>query len=425
MGKDGFPVLDTAVARPLRVVDSPEIFPVIDDGNLRSVAGGDQAAKGLQSRSHLSDVAEHAGVAAAVMIHHSAVEFFKRAAALAPLEILHGIGSVRDGLHRAEHMYAGPFQFADGLPVGGGRRAFHQQERLLFERAHQIMVEREPAGNLRFGFLVFTPGGIRVPGDDVHRILEGVVVQLVEEIHEIGGDRQIRADSLDGFSLPADEIVCLMGAEPVPVKVKPVHRFLAGRNGRFDLVPGRIAMAPEIGPPRLVEGVERAVFFTQPAAESLLAQRTVALPAILVGQVPQDDAGMMGEAFCESGVDLPHLFAVDRRGIAVVVALAVQIARHIAADAADLRIFAGHPRGLCAAWRGENGRDPVLIKVGDDGLEPVKIVAALLRFQPGPRKNPDRDAVDVRFFHQVDVRGKDVRSVEPLIRIIVPAVQQA
>ena len=109
----------------------------------------------------------------------------------------------------------------------------------------------------------------------------------------------------------------------------------------------------------------------------------------------------------------------------MVVALAVQIARHIAADAADLGIFAGHPRGLCAAWRGENGRDPVLIKVGDDGLEPVEVVAALLRFHPGPRKNPDRDAVDVRFFHQVDVRGKDVRPVEPLIRIIVPAVQQA
>ncbi|MNY81484.1 hypothetical protein D3C86_2230710 [compost metagenome] len=58
------------------------------------------------------------------------MEFLTGSAALPPLEILNGIGAVRDRLQRRELMHTRTLQLAYRLPVRQAWRALHQQERL-------------------------------------------------------------------------------------------------------------------------------------------------------------------------------------------------------------------------------------------------------------------------------------------------------
>ena len=92
-------------------------------------------------------------------------------------------------------------------------------------------------------------------------------------------------------------------------------------------------------------------------------------------------------------------------------------------DAEHLRVFLGHPRRARAAWRGQNGIDAVLVKVFDHIAEPAEGVRPLFRFEGSPGENRQGDAVNVRLLHQLDVACQNIGPVEPLVGIVVAAVQ--
>ena len=139
--------------------------------------------------------------------------------------------------------------------------------------------------------------------------------------------------------------------------------------------------------------------------------------------MPENHRRMIGEAFGELCIDLPDLFAVDRRGIAVIVSAALQIADALCTDAANLRIFFCHPRGFCAGGRRQNGIDAVGIELVDDVCEPVELIVAFMRFEGRPGEDADGNAVDICLFHLFDILREDIGTVEPLLRIVVAAVE--
>ena len=148
----------------------------------------------------------------------------------------------------------------------------------------------------------------------------------------------------------------------------------------------------------------------------------MALAAVLVGEVPEDDAGVAPEAARERLIDSLHLLAVDGRGVAVVMARAEELARAVGVDAHHLGILLREPRRPCAAGRGEVDGDSGGVEAVDDLLHPVEIVAPFLGLQRAPGEDAQRDDVDVCLLHQLNVALEDVRAVEPLVGMVIRAV---
>ena len=107
----------------------------------------------------------------------------------------------------------------------------------------------------------------------------------------------------------------------------------------------------------------------------------------------------------------------------MVVAAAGLIPHQVPLHPADLRVPLAHPHGLGARGRGQHGVDAVFIQIVNDLFQPVKVVNALLGLQLGPGENAHGHAVDVGLFHQADILLQDVGAVQPLVRVVVPAVE--
>ena len=244
------------LARAAGRVNGPSVFPVKQDRHLWRGAGSAQRGEILQHLAHARDFAEHACVRPAVMVDHCAVKFFAAAAALAPLEILHGIRSMCDGLDGCQFVLARRFQAVDGPPVDLTGRIFHHQEGCPLHTAHQVVRHGRVDGHGDIAARVRAPGGVIVPGNDVEDVFEFRVVEAIIKAHQIGGDGQIAAARAHGGLFPGAEIHRAVRDKAAPVNYLAVHEHLPARRGRLDLFPVRIRMAPETGPPGVVERVE-------------------------------------------------------------------------------------------------------------------------------------------------------------------------
>ena len=184
-------------------------------------------------------------------------------------------------------------------------------------------------------------------------------------------------------------------------------------------------MAPEAGVPRFVQRFQAAVARFQPAPEFGLAEGAVAVAAHLVGDVPQDHRRVTAEPAGQLLVDGTDLFPEQGRSVTIILAAAVQLPDTVGADAAHLRVFVGHPGRTRRTGRGQNGGDAVLVERVDDVRQPVQLVDALLRLQSRPGKYPQRDDIHVGFLHQFQVLLQNIRAVQPLFRVVVPAVEKS
>ena len=106
----------------------------------------------------------------------------------------------------------------------------------------------------------------------------------------------------------------------------------------------------------------------------------------------------------------------------MVMARAEELARAVGVDAQHLGILLREPRRPCAAGRGEVDGDSGGVEAVDDLLHPVEVIAPFLGLQRAPGEDAQRDDVDVRLAHQLDVLREDVRAVEPLVGVVVRAV---
>ena len=322
-----FQIVHAAVARSGCTLYGPQVFHVQHQGGLRFDIGTLHLADLQQPASQGFHIPEFPGIAAAVMIYHGAMEFFRGAPALAELKVLHGIRAVRHGLHACRQMHAGALQPGHRRPVCGAGRALHQQEGLLFEGAHHIM----PKGkrNCLIPVIPCLPLGIAVPGNDIQVVLEFEIVIFREVIHEIGGDRQLRSFCTYRLTLFPHEIHHLICGETLPIQPKAVGTPFPIGHRRVDLFPAGIGMAPEGCPPLLVQLLQRTVFLLQPAPKGFLAQGAPADASVFIGQVPQDDAGMLPKPPGKSSIYLAHLFPVIGGGVTVIVALSAPVPHHM------------------------------------------------------------------------------------------------
>src|SRR5439155_12511205 len=97
---------------------------------------------------------------------------------------------------------------------------------------------------------------------------------------EVRGDRDGRGDATQDLFLREETVQ--QGVRGEPVEVELLRGVGEGRRhpGWVDLRPVAVALRPERGAPRGVEGVEVGVALTQPAAEVLGGDIAVAGPDV-------------------------------------------------------------------------------------------------------------------------------------------------
>ena len=215
-----------------------------------------------------------------------------------------------------------------------------------------------------------------------------------------------------------------MGGEAPPVDKHAVGAGFRHFTGRFHLRPVGVTVAPERCPPRLIEVFQRSIALFQPLAEFFLTQRAIAVARKLVGQVPEDDCRMMRIPLRQRRVHLPYLAAVNRAGQAMIVPSAEVVALVVLIHAQDFGVLLRHPRRTRARRRCQNDVDAAAPQPVDDFVQPREVVHAVLRLQPRPRENRNRHTVHMCLMHQLDVLFQNLRMIQPLVRVIVAAVQE-
>ena len=121
---------------------------------------------------------------------------------------------------------------------------------------------------------------------------------------------------------------------------------------------------------------------------------------------------------------LPYLAAVNRAGQAVIVPSAKMVALVVLIHTQDFGVLLRHPRRTRARRRCQNDVDAAAPQPVDDFVQPRKVVHAVLRLQPRPRENRNRHTVHMCLMHQLDVLFQNFRMIQPLVRVIVAAVQE-
>ena len=155
-----------------------------------------------------------------------------------------------------------------------------------------------------------------------------------------------------------------------------------------------------------------------------MAQLAVALAAVLVGDVPGNDRRMIGITLGQRAVHLAHLLPVDGRGQAVVVAAAMQRLDPLLADAQHFREFLRHPGRTSPARSGQKDKDAIGMQGIEHLIQPAKLVTPLFGLQTRPAEDAHRHDVAAGLLHHLDVAGQNFRAIEPLIRVVIGAVQQ-
>jgi hypothetical protein len=269
------------------------------------------------------------------------------------------------------------------------------------------------------------PARVVVPRDRIEVRGQLPVVEARVRSHQVRRDRQLGSRSLQGGDFRAHEVHGLVGDEPAPVEVQPMHEVLAVRHRGVNLRPCGERVAPERHPPRAVESLQVIpVPAPQPATERLLAQVAVALSAVLVGQVPGEHARVPAEPVGEPAVHLTNLLPIDGRSEAVIVPDPKEVTTAIRAHAQHLGVLLRHPGGPGARGRGEHGEDAGRGEPVDDAVEPGELVPPVLGLQGGPREDSHAHGVAPRQPHQPHVLPEHRRIVQPLVGVVVPAVPQ-
>ena len=132
---------------------------------------------------------------------------------------------------------------------------------------------------------------------------------------------------------------------------------------------------------------------------------------------------MIAVALRQLTVDNSNLFPIDRGGVAMIFAPAVRKRLVIFVYTKDLGIFLREPGGTRTAWSGKNDPAAVLINVVDGFVKEGKIKFSLFRLKRYPREDSNRHCVAMCKLHQAHILVQDVGMVEPLLGIVVSAVQ--
>ena len=212
-----FHILFAHIGIALAIVQRPHALPVENDRRFGSRHSAADLVDVLEDLAGLLHAAEDPGIRGSVVANHRAVEFFRRAPALAPLEILDRVAAVGHRLDGREGIQPRGLGLIVGLPVHQTGGALHQQERPVLQAAVQIMPEGGLLGNV--SIVTIVPLGIGIPGGNVDSPGHLVIVQVVELKHHIDGHRQLGRKLPDGRGLVFNEGDRLLRHKPPPLKI--------------------------------------------------------------------------------------------------------------------------------------------------------------------------------------------------------------
>ena len=125
------PIAHTGIARPTGAFQRPFILPIMDYRSLLFSFYRCNFSQSLQFFPYLRSLRKRTGILPPIVADDSAMKFFLRAAAGAPLEIKHTVCTVCHRLQRGKLCNAGLFLLGNRLPVGKAGAGLHQQERLV------------------------------------------------------------------------------------------------------------------------------------------------------------------------------------------------------------------------------------------------------------------------------------------------------
>ena len=344
------------------------------------------------------------------------MKLFAVVSALAPLKVH---GAVRAVAERQKHFsfeLSGAAQFHVGHGIRDAGAGLHHQERFVQHRIVHVVTERHQR-RLPLGLPV-VPGGITVVADEVAQRRELPVVQRGKESHQVGGDRRI-GEFPDRLNLHAEEVDDLFRAEPPPVQRRPVHRAVE----RLHLAPVGEPVPPEGGPVRLVELLQRTVSLPQEVMKLFSAPFTAALPVVFVGDVPSAERRVPGVPFRQFAVDDSDPFPVAGRGEAAVLPRSPPLAVSGPVRPAAVRPALRQPGRLRGRRRRQEDFFPALCAALKHIVEPAEFEPVRFHFQLRPGEDRHRERVAVRLVHQFEIPVDRAGGGEPLVRIVVAAVQ--
>ena len=338
------------------------------------------------------------------MVHYRAVPLLGAAAALAPLKVLHAVTAAGDRLQALQTVDTGALELVILVPVDEAGRAFHREERYVpLAAANQRVVKRGHGKGRRDAAVGAAPVGVAVPADEIQFFLQIVVVQPGEILHQVGGDGHVRGQLVQQLGLAVDIVGHVPGGEAPPIQFQAQQALFAVLKRRLDLVKIVVVVAPEAGPPGVVQRVDGLVLVAQPIAEAGLAAGAVAVAAQFIGDVPQNQPGVVADGLDELFNDGVDLLAVDGAAGAGIVAHTLVVGHAVGLHAQNLGIFFRHPVGLSAAGGGKLGVDARRVQAVHRLAQPGKVVLTLLRLVLGPGEHAEGGGVHTGLFHQFDV----------------------
>ena len=419
MGETGVDVVALVPAGRRRKLERPVDFLVVDQRHIGLDAGAAHRCQRLKLGSQRGDFAKDARVRPPVVVDHRAMELLHAATAVAPLEILNRVRTVRDRLQRLQPKHAGTLLT---LPLPRSGIALHHQKRTPLEPALDVMAEGDLQG-ARAVLGVRMVVGIVVPRDDVHMRRELRPVDLpAHRLMDVCGERDSRREPAQHLGLVQVAGQALVGDEAVPVEAERELAPFAIRPGpgRDHLVPIAVRMAPDARVPGAVQRLEGRVLRAQPFPEGGLAQRAVAVAVVFIGDVPEFQRGMASvarrELFRHGRAGAP----VDGRGQTVVDADAVLLAHAVVRRAEDFGMLAREPRRVCGGGRGQHEADAVFMQQRHHAVQPTESVDALGRLEGGPGEDADGRGGDSRLAHQPHILRP--HRLRPLLGVVVAAM---
>ncbi|MNN46115.1 hypothetical protein D3C81_1604830 [compost metagenome] len=179
-------------------------------------------------------------------------------------------------------------------------------------------------------------------------------------------------------------------------------------------------MAPEPRVPNPVKLIQRFVTLPQPNAESRSAIVAITVPAVFVGDMPDEQAWMVLIMFGELAGQTCGIFAVGRRVRAGVMTSAKPTFSTLHVNAQHVRVFMGHPSRVCSRARCEAYMNSALVQAVDRFVQLREVIGFFVRLIQCPGKDVNRSNVDARQLKHPFVLFPNVRS--PLLRIVVATI---
>ena len=146
----------------------------------------------------------------------------------------------------------------------------------------------------------------------------------------------------------------------------------------------------------------------------------MALAAILIGDVPGDDRGVIAVPPGKLFVDGTDLLPIDRGGGAVVVAATDMLPIALGIHPEHLGIFFCQPAGTGTGGSGQDHLAARFTDLFNDRIQIGKIVFSLPGLQGGPGENTYGHFVAVCLLHQLHIPIPIL--LRPLLRVVVGSV---